>query len=584
MDMNTMQSITFKAKLYSMVISIILVTIITSYFSASYHIENYIETSDKQTINAQMELIDRGISQNIADSIRLAQSLDVSIIQVADIIDKTDFYNIIKITYGLFFDKSGMIDEENAVQHYKGMLTAAEGKLTIGDVFYQEDKPLVRIVVPVDAETGTIYELDLQFLTDSLNSAAIPGTYMELYDSNNNKVFSNLQPGELTEQSMPIQVHDSNWTLKAFVDTAFTEQNASAVSQKITYALLIAAAIIAPLSMVLIAMIFKPIASLKTVVSDLASGEADLTQRLKVESNDEFGEISRDINTFIAQLQALVGNVVQSCNETSGSIIQLEKQTLQNQKLFQSHQTEMDQVVTSIHEMSASADTVANDALQASSHTETANQASAQSKIVVQEALTSLQALVAEVDKTSEAIVAMSRDTQKIGDTLEVIGDIAEQTNLLALNAAIEAARAGEQGRGFAVVADEVRALASRTRQSTSEINDMLAKLHAGNEAVVANMESTKHRCKLYEEQTSDVTSSLDAMMQFTDDINVLVAQIASSAKEQSTVSEEINKNMVSIQDMVHVLVNNGEQATQNANELKGRNQQLLTTVEQFKV
>lgn len=579
-----MQSITFKAKLYGMVISIILVTIITSYFSASYHIENYIETSDKQTINAQMELIDRGISQNIADSIRLAQSLDVSIIQVADIIDKTDFYNIIKITYGLFFDKSGMIDEESAVQHYKSMLTAAEGKLTIGDVFYQEDKPLVRIVVPVDAETGTIYELDLQFLTESLNRAAIPGTYMELYDSNNNKVFSNLQPGELTEQSMPIQVHDSNWTLKAFVDTAFTEQNASAVSQKITYALLIAAAIIAPLSMVLIAMIFKPIASLKTVVSDLASGEADLTQRLKVESNDEFGEISRDINTFIAQLQALVGNVVQSCNETSGSIIQLEKQTLQNQKLFQSHQTEMDQVVTSIHEMSASADTVANDALQASSHTETANQASAQSKIVVQEALTSLQALVAEVDKTSEAIVAMSRDTQKIGDTLEVIGDIAEQTNLLALNAAIEAARAGEQGRGFAVVADEVRALASRTRQSTSEINDMLAKLHAGNEAVVANMESTKHRCKLYEEQTSDVTSSLDAMMQFTDDINVLVAQIASSAKEQSTVSEEINKNMVSIQDMVHVLVNNGEQATQNANELKGRNQQLLTTVEQFKV
>ncbi|MGR5177186.1 methyl-accepting chemotaxis protein [Vibrio parahaemolyticus] len=579
-----MQSITFKAKLYSMVISIILVTIITSYFSASYHIENYIENSDKQTINAQMDLIDRGISQNIADSIRLAQSLDVSIIQVADIIDKTDFYNIIKITYGLFFDKSGMIDEENAVQRYKNMLTTAEGKLTVGDVFYREDKPLVRIVVPVDAETGTIYELDLQFLTDSLNSAAIPGTYMELYDSNSNIVFSNLQPGDLTEQSMPIQVHDSNWTLKAFVDKGFTEQNASAVSQKITYALLIAAAIIAPLSMVLIAMIFKPIASLKTVVSDLASGEADLTQRLKVESNDEFGEISRDINTFIAQLQALVGNVVQSCNETSGSIVQLEKQTLENQKLFQSHQTEMDQVVTSIHEMSASADTVANDALQASTHTETANQASAQSKVVVQEALTSLQALVAEVDKTSEAIVAMSRDTQKIGDTLEVIGDIAEQTNLLALNAAIEAARAGEQGRGFAVVADEVRALASRTRQSTSEINDMLAKLHAGNEAVVANMESTKHRCKLYEEQTSDVTSSLDAMMQFTDDINVLVAQIASSAKEQSTVSEEINKNMVSIQDMVHVLVNNGEQATQNANELKGRNQQLLTTVEQFKV
>ncbi|GAK87926.1 methyl-accepting chemotaxis protein [Vibrio ponticus] len=115
-----------------------------------------------------------------------------------------------------------------------------------------------------------------------------------------------------------------------------------------------------------------------------------------------------------------------------------------------------------------------------------------------------------------------------------------------------------------------MRALASRTRQSTSEINDMLSKLQTGNDAVVANMESTKHRCKLYEDQTSHVTQSLDSMMTFTDDINNLVAQIASSAKEQSTVSEEINKNMVRIQEMVRILVSNGDQTTQNANELNG--------------
>ncbi len=301
-------------------------------------------------------------------------------------------------------------------------------------------------------------------------------------------------------------------------------------------------------------------------------------------SQDEFGKISKDINTFIAQLQTLVGSVVQSCNTTSGSILHLEQQTKQNQTLFQAHQTEMDQIVTSIHQMSASADTVSNDASQASTHTETANEASANSKVIVQEAISSLQALVTEVENTSEAVIAMSKDTQKIGDTLEVIGDIAEQTNLLALNAAIEAARAGEQGRGFAVVADEVRALASRTRQSTAEINDMLGKLHSGNEAVVASMESTKHRCKLYEDQTSNVTQSLDSMMEFTVDINTLVAQIASSAKEQSTVSEEINKNMVAIQEMVRSRAQNGDAAMDNANELRGRNQELLSTVEKFKV
>ncbi|GAK87927.1 methyl-accepting chemotaxis protein [Vibrio ponticus] len=155
-------------------------------------------------------------------------------------------------------------------------------------------------------------------------------------------------------------------------------------------------------------------------------------------SNDEFGAISKDINTFIAQLQELVGSVVQSCHETSSSINELEQQAKENQKLFQSHQTEMDQVVTSIHEMSASSDAVTNDALQASNHTETAKEASNRSKQVMQDALSSLQALVDEVDKTSEAVIAMSKDTQKIGDTLVVIGDIAEQTNLLALNAAIE--------------------------------------------------------------------------------------------------------------------------------------------------
>ncbi|MGR5360488.1 methyl-accepting chemotaxis protein [Vibrio barjaei] len=580
-----MKNLSFKLKLYSIVIAIIFTTIGTSYFAANSFVESYIERSGSSTTQEKLTLLNQSVADKLNYSFQQAKSLNVSFIDVKDIVEKTEFDNITKMSSGFVFDKSGIVEDENIVAALEAELAQANGQIVANEIIKQGDKLLLNIVVPnTQSNEVTFYQLDLSFITQPLAETSGNGDYLTLKDGAGNVLFSNTTPGQHIEFDSTIPVLNDTWTLTAYLDSAVTEAHAATISTQITQALLVAAVIIIPLSMMIIAFLLKPITLLQNVVRNLATGKGDLTQRLTVDSNDEFGKISQDINTFIAQLQTLVGNVIQSCNETSRSILHIEQQAKENQALFQSHQNEMDQIVTSIHEMSASSDTVANDAQQASNNTETANQASSDSKLIVEEAISSLQALVAEVENTSHAVVAMSADTQKIGDTLEVIGDIAEQTNLLALNAAIEAARAGEQGRGFAVVADEVRALASRTRQSTSEINEMLSKLHAGNEAVVANMDSTKHRCKLYEEQTSGVTNSLDSMMSFTDEINGLVAQIASSAKEQSTVSEEINKNMVTIQDMVRTLVQNGELATQNANDLKGRNQELLTTVEQFKV
>ncbi|PSW05430.1 methyl-accepting chemotaxis protein [Photobacterium lipolyticum] len=368
------------------------------------------------------------------------------------------------------------------------------------------------------------------------------------------------------------------------------------VNKSIAYAAVdeaLADAIISSLVMLSIAIIlvvailnvlYRPILTLKEVVLDLSKGNGDLTRRLPVTSDDDLGQISGGINAFIANLQSLMLEVSQSSEHIASSVDQLKNQTDANNQVLTAHTTETTQIVAAIEEMSATANDVASNASEASQFTHNTNAQVTDSKNAVTGATNTVSQLVEEVENTSTSIVEIGKDTLDITNVLQVIGEIADQTNLLALNAAIEAARAGEQGRGFAVVADEVRALAARTQTSTAEIEQTLNKLRTGSNTAISAMGITKSTCERTVENTSLVANDLDTIAQSVTHINDLNTQIATAAEQQSTVADEITRNMAAIREIVGELSANGEATANETINLAAANSQLKSVVSKFRL
>ncbi|PSU50626.1 methyl-accepting chemotaxis protein [Photobacterium frigidiphilum] len=463
-------------------------------------------------------------------------------------------------------------------------------------------------------------DIELSLLTDVVNQSPFPGAMTGLYDNQGTTIASTGEvdvPGktklsdfpELAELERKVLTSasgifnyslggiekiayfqtieldkETHWHLLVGIDKsmAYAEVDEALETSLFTAGLLIlfASAII----LFVLNRLYRPILALKSTIVELSQGNGDLTRRLDVYTKDDLGQIAEAVNTFIGNLQAMMLEVSQSSEHISEGIEQLKTQTELNDTVLASHSVETDQVVTAVNEMSSTADSVSQSASQSAAFTKNTSDEAEQSKRVVDGAVSSVAALVDEVDAMALNIQTMSDDAQKIGSVLSVIGEIADQTNLLALNAAIEAARAGDQGRGFAVVADEVRALAARTQQSTSEINEMLSKLHQGTSSVVTAMDDTKRRCQQTADTTSNVNDSLDSMATSVVQINDLGIQIAAAAEQQSVVSEEINRNMTAIQDMVGQLTENGAQTMDSTRNLASSNEQLAAIVNQFKL
>lgn len=381
-----------------------------------------------------------------------------------------------------------------------------------------------------------------------------------------------------------IKAGDKNWYFAIGLDTSVAFAKLADYRNTAILTSVTATVISVIIAIILISNLYRPINRLKETIDSLSSGDADLTQRLTVDSNDELGQISAGVNQFISNLQSMLQEIRQATLSLQENAERMKAQAQHNSNILQSHVSETEQVVTAIEEMNATVEAMARDASDTAQLTHQADQTSQDSRGVMQRSQSTVSALINEVEQSSSDVEKMSTETESINTILSVIGGIAEQTNLLALNAAIEAARAGEQGRGFAVVADEVRKLASRTKDSTEEIEAALGSLLKGTQSVVGSMATTKQRCLEAATETGDVANSLETMTSFISEINNLSTQIATATEEQRSVTQEVSRNMNTISQMVGELDSNGRQTMHDAEDLSKVNQQLMTIVNRFKV
>ena len=294
-------------------------------------------------------------------------------------------------------------------------------------------------------------------------------------------------------------------------------------------------------------LITRPLNRVISAIEDLAGGEGDLTLRVNVDSKDELGHLSASLNQFLEKLHDLIRRAATTSSQVREASNQMLQLNSQSQEMIGSQHSSTDMVATAINEMAATVQEVAQ---SASSAADEARQADADARTGserVNSSLISIRDLAQDVGRAAEVIHKLETEAEGVGSVLDVIRGIAEQTNLLALNAAIEAARAGEQGRGFAVVADEVRTLASRTQQSTTEIQGMIEKLQCGARNAVSVMDAGREKAQASVERAESAGSSLIEITKAVASISSMNTQIASAAEEQSVVTAEINRNITEI-------------------------------------
>ncbi|MBG0758627.1 methyl-accepting chemotaxis protein [Vibrio cidicii] len=577
-----MNHLSFKNKIIALIIAIITLTIVTSYFSVNYFISRYIEESDSKNITHNVDLIQRKIEAELNGKLSLANSLNFSMMDISETKESSGFDKIVKIVNGYAFDDTGNMSDEDA-QQYIDLAENHPSETVVSPVSMNSGVPMITFSIKRIDDSVDFFVFNLSQFSKVITDYTSEGSYAELI-ANGSTIFSNKHGNNLTPIVRSISFAGQQWDLVGYIDLDSIQANTDQLNWMITLALLVCAAGIILVSVPLLHVSFKPLARLQVVVAGLSQGNGDLTQRLDIESQDEIGRISHSINLFIERLQQMFIEVADSSKGIDHAVANLGEQSSSNLSTLNQHTQETEQAITAIEEMSATASAIAQSADEAAKLTDRTNRYAEESKQSVTGAVHSVNDLVTQVVSMSDTITRMSDDTKQINSVLQVIGDIAEQTNLLALNAAIEAARAGEQGRGFAVVADEVRALAARTQQSTAQINEMLAKLKTTTENVVNEMGSTRTRCEETAERTNHVMDTLNVVTDSVAEINNLNTLVATSAMEQRQVTDEVSKNMAAIQEIIRQLNSNAAQTNSVSDELDDTSQALSAVVNRFKV
>lgn len=364
-------------------------------------------------------------------------------------------------------------------------------------------------------------------------------------------------------------------------DDAFAPLNVLLVTSLLLS--LITVAVVVAVVVAINSVLLAPLKSLEMALKDISSGDADLTRRLTIERGDEIGRLSRYFNNFIESVHQLVIQVIDSAGQMQRLSQDTHRTATENNAQVQDQQSEISQVAAAIHEMATTSAAVAENASHAA---HAAHQASDETKLSEKNATENqarMSELTHQIDSTTVVITELNDHAQQITKILATIQGIAEQTNLLALNAAIEAARAGEQGRGFAVVADEVRALSQRTHEATGEIQTMIEALRSRTESAVGQMQKSKGIVESTMTTASNVSASQASIKAAINSINAQAITISETAKEQNLATEEINRITQAIQDASQHLAENVESAYRQAEDLNQLGESIQSLLSRFR-
>lgn len=379
-------------------------------------------------------------------------------------------------------------------------------------------------------------------------------------------------------------VPNTNWLFAIEMDRATEQAGHSTLLAELVITALIITVFVGVVLSWLVSLLFKDLARVAKALDEIASGEADLTQRLVPRSNDEVGQLATSFNTFVGNMHQLVTKLSAISSSLNEQANVTANQAGERSARIRVQQDEINMVATAINEMAAATQEIAGNAENTAQQSSQAVEVSVHGGQQVVQTQSSIQNLAREVDVATAVIQELEEHGHTINTILSTIQGIAEQTNLLALNAAIEAARAGEQGRGFAVVADEVRVLSQRTHSSTQEIQQMIETLQATTKKAVTIMDNSHELAETSVVDSNDAAVSLTQIQSAVEAISDMATQIASAAEEQASVTAEITRNTVGIRDVSQSLAEEATEAARQAEQLSSLSFELESEIRRFRL